>query len=166
MCDMNDGSVNLSWKPPANDGNMELIGYLVERQILEETEWVRIDKTISRDVLKFKVGSLQEGKRYKFRIFARYDGYISEPLETNEPIAIEIARSMNLVGQMETNETENREVCGLTWFSGTVYVLCIEPAKIFAFKGAKPFDRVEDKDIEINEVKYPYEMTSMRTRHL
>ena len=159
--DMKDGSVELSWHPPSNDEGRRLTGYLVETQISEETDWVRIDETISRDVIKFNVGSLQADKIYKFRIFARYGADISEPLESNEPIRIKIARSMYLVGQMETEDRKNREVCGLTWLPVTVYVLCIGPAKIFAFSGVKPFDRVEDREIEIDEVKYPYDMTSI-----
>ena len=159
--DMKDGSVELSWHPPANDKGRRLTGYLVETQISEETDWVRIDETISRDVLQFNAGSLQADKIYKFRIFARYGAGISEPLETNEPIRIKIARKMNLVGQMETKDRKSREVCGLTWLPVTVYVLCIEPVKIFAFSGVKPFDRVEDREIEIDEMEYPYDMTSI-----
>ena len=145
VCDMKDGSVELSWNPPANDVGRRLNGYLVETLNLEETDRARIDETINPDVFKFKVCLLQEGRSYRFRILARYEGDNSEPLETSEPIRIKIAHSMYRVAQMETKERENRKVCGLTWLTNTVCVMCIEPAKIFAFSGMKPFDRFSKK---------------------
>ena len=154
---MNDASVELSWNPPAKDEGMQLLGYLIGKQIFKGGDWVTY--LIPSDVVKFKLSQLQGGTTYNFRVSAKYDIGISTPLEPPGPTLI-VCRLLPL-GQIEREERNSGNVNGIAWLTNTVYVLCYEPAKIFAYSGEQPFARIEAKDIIIDEVKYPYDMTSI-----
>ena len=112
---MADGSVELHWKPPLKIEGMK---YRVEKQIVGETEWKRINETveiISSDI-KLQVKSLEKNKMYNFRIISQNSFGSSEPLETKKPIQVGIVYDMDFVETLEVKDYKCIEAVGLTYF--------------------------------------------------
>ena len=55
-------------------------------------------------------------------------------------------------------------VAGVTWLENKIYVVCWESNRIFVFSDQKPFDRLEKDEIEIKEMKNPWDITASRGR--
>uniref|UniRef100_A0A7E4VU92 non-specific serine/threonine protein kinase n=1 Tax=Panagrellus redivivus TaxID=6233 RepID=A0A7E4VU92_PANRE len=75
-------SIALEWKPPTDDGGTEITGYKIEYQEVGNTFW---EKGGSASLLHHTVRNLENGKQYRFRIFAENSVGISEPL-TGQPV--------------------------------------------------------------------------------
>lgn len=73
--------VTLEWRPPADDGGIELEKYTIERCEPGKT-WVKV-VDIDKEVESFCVHKLQQNAEYKFRIIARNAVGASEPLESD-----------------------------------------------------------------------------------
>uniref|UniRef100_A0A915DB94 Titin n=1 Tax=Ditylenchus dipsaci TaxID=166011 RepID=A0A915DB94_9BILA len=76
-------SVTVSWKPPKDDGGVELTGYRLEYQEVGSTIWEKVHETTT--LLSHTVKNLENKKQYKFRIFAENIVGLSEPLN-GEPV--------------------------------------------------------------------------------
>ena len=70
--------VTLAWKPPKDDGGIEISGYRVEYQELGARDWEQVPEQVS--LLSCTVRNLEKGKQYKFRVFAENVCGLSEPL--------------------------------------------------------------------------------------
>lgn len=84
--DVQKDTVTIQWKPPADDGGLELSKYSVEKCDAETGIWMKV-ADVSKDVVTYCVQKLQEDSEYLFRVFAENSVGASEPLES-EPVAI------------------------------------------------------------------------------
>uniref|UniRef100_A0AC34GPF1 Twitchin n=1 Tax=Panagrolaimus sp. ES5 TaxID=591445 RepID=A0AC34GPF1_9BILA len=75
-------SIAVGWKPPLDDGGVEITGYRVEYQEVGSTFW---EKAGTVSVPHHNVRNLENGKQYRFRIFAENIVGVSEPL-TGVPV--------------------------------------------------------------------------------
>jgi len=73
----------VAWKPPTDNGGVELTGYRLEYQEVGSTIWERVYETTT--LLFHTVRNLQNGKQYRFRIFAENLVGLSTPLN-GEPV--------------------------------------------------------------------------------
>nr|XP_031826010.1 titin-like isoform X2 [Nomia melanderi] len=73
--------VTLEWRPPADDGGIELEKYTIEK-CEPGKAWVKV-VDIDKEVESFCVHKLQQDAEYKFRIIARNIVGASEPLESD-----------------------------------------------------------------------------------
>ncbi|KAM3173269.1 hypothetical protein ACTXT7_012839 [Hymenolepis weldensis] len=77
----------LKWKPPKDNGGSPVTNYVVEKQDATTGEWTPVSSYVRGT--EFDVPSLDEGKRYKFRVKAVNENGQSEPLESETPIIAE-----------------------------------------------------------------------------
>ncbi|KAI6175533.1 hypothetical protein M3Y97_00699600 [Aphelenchoides bicaudatus] len=71
-------SVTVAWNKPKDDGGSELTGYRLEYQELGSTSWERVYETTT--LLFHTVRNLQNGKQYRFRVYAENIVGSSPPL--------------------------------------------------------------------------------------
>ena len=72
-------SVKLHWKPPEDDGNGTISGYIVEKCDANRDNWTKV--TSAAPITGYVVQDLNEGHNYKFRVSAVNQYGVSEPLE-------------------------------------------------------------------------------------
>ena len=75
--------MTLAWKPPRDDGGVELSGYRIEYQEVGSLVWEKVNE--STTLLSHTVKNLEYRKEYKFRVFAENIVSLSEPLN-GEPV--------------------------------------------------------------------------------
>ena len=79
--------VDLSWRPPKDDGGSELTGYVVEKR--DKTtggQWVPAVVHLSPKATNCTVTKLIEGHEYEFRVMAENSQGVSEPLKTDRAV--------------------------------------------------------------------------------
>lgn len=84
VSDSTSNSISLEWTKPADDGGMEILGYIVEMQKGEEEEWKRVNEQLVSETF-FVVPGLETGAEYKFRVAAVNHVGRGEDRETLEP---------------------------------------------------------------------------------
>lgn len=85
VSDITADSVILHWKPPKDDGGIDLTGYIIERRDAKRAVWTKVG-SVDGVTLDFKVTGLQEGMEYLFRVSAENEVGISEPLERDSVV--------------------------------------------------------------------------------
>ncbi|XGW29138.1 hypothetical protein V3C99_008720 [Haemonchus contortus] len=80
--DITKDSCTLKWHPPEDDGGSPITNYIVEKQE-DDGRWVPCGETADTNL---KVGKLNEGHEYKFRVKAVNRQGVSAPLQTDHAI--------------------------------------------------------------------------------
>uniref|UniRef100_A0A3B1KFV5 Fibronectin type-III domain-containing protein n=1 Tax=Astyanax mexicanus TaxID=7994 RepID=A0A3B1KFV5_ASTMX len=84
--DITKDSVSLIWDPPIIDGGSRVRHYLVEKR--ESTRKAYSIVNASCPKTSWRIGDLQEGSLYSFRILAENEYGVGLPVETTEPVKI------------------------------------------------------------------------------
>lgn len=84
VSDSTSTSISLEWSRPADDGGMEILGYIIEMVKGEENEWKRVNQDLVAET-NYVVTGLQTGAEYKFRVAAVNHVGRGEEKETAEP---------------------------------------------------------------------------------
>lgn len=84
VSDSTNNSISLEWTKPANDGGMEILGYIIELVKGKETEWKKINELLVAQT-NYIVTGLETGAEYKFRVAAVNHVGRGEDKETLEP---------------------------------------------------------------------------------
>uniref|UniRef100_A0A1Y1MXQ4 Fibronectin type-III domain-containing protein n=1 Tax=Photinus pyralis TaxID=7054 RepID=A0A1Y1MXQ4_PHOPY len=74
-------SATISWRPPLDDGGVELTKYLIEKYEMSSMTWTKIAE-VEPLVTTYSVQSLQMSDEYLFRVYAQNSIGKSEPLES------------------------------------------------------------------------------------
>ena len=74
----------LTWKPPKDDGNSPITNYVIEKFDPKKNEWQKVSSYCRQPT--YEVIGLEEGKPYKFRVFAENAEGKSIPLETESTV--------------------------------------------------------------------------------
>lgn len=85
VTDITSDTALLHWKPPKDDGGIDLTGYIIERRDAKHAVWTKVG-SVDGTTLNFKVTGLQEGMEYLFRVFAENEVGVSEPLERDAKV--------------------------------------------------------------------------------
>lgn len=80
-------TVVISWGRPESDGGAPLEGYRIAIRDAKKTMWMEVGR-VNADVQKLNIRDLQENHMYLFRIFAKNEVGLSDPLESDEPVKI------------------------------------------------------------------------------
>ncbi|PSN52174.1 Titin [Blattella germanica] len=80
--DIRKESVTIEWKPPADDGGLELSKYSVEKCDVEKMVWMKV-ADVEKDVSSYCVQRLREDAEYMFRVIAENPVGTSEALESD-----------------------------------------------------------------------------------
>ena len=88
-------SATLRWKKPKYDGGSPLTAYIVERREEFKDNWVK-EKQVDTFVHSLQVKDLVPEKKYYFRVSAKNNIGVGEPIELQEPIV-----SSKPVGKLE-----------------------------------------------------------------
>uniref|UniRef100_A0A3Q3GU80 Titin n=1 Tax=Labrus bergylta TaxID=56723 RepID=A0A3Q3GU80_9LABR len=84
VSDSTNTSISLEWTRPADDGGMEITGYIVEMVKGEDEEWKRVNEELVPET-NYIVTGLQTGAEYKFRVAAVNHVGRGEDKEIPEP---------------------------------------------------------------------------------
>lgn len=84
VSDSTNTSISLEWSKPAEDGGMEILGYIVEMVKGEAEEWKRVNEELVAET-SYVVAGLETGAEYKFRVAAVNHVGKGEEKETPEP---------------------------------------------------------------------------------
>uniref|UniRef100_A0A3Q4I3S0 Titin n=1 Tax=Neolamprologus brichardi TaxID=32507 RepID=A0A3Q4I3S0_NEOBR len=84
VSDSTSTSISLEWTKPADDGGMEILGYIIEMVKGEEVEWKRVNEELVTET-NYVVTGLQTGAEYKFRVAAVNHVGRGEDKEIPEP---------------------------------------------------------------------------------
>uniref|UniRef100_A0A3Q0SRG6 Titin n=1 Tax=Amphilophus citrinellus TaxID=61819 RepID=A0A3Q0SRG6_AMPCI len=84
VSDSTNTSISLEWTKPADDGGMEILGYIIEMVKREGAEWKRVNEELVAET-NYVVTGLQTGAEYKFRVAAVNHVGRGEHKETPEP---------------------------------------------------------------------------------
>lgn len=84
VSDSTSTSISLEWTKPADDGGMEILGYIIEMLKGEEVEWKRVNEELVTET-NYVVTGLQTGAEYKFRVAAVNHVGRGEDKEIPEP---------------------------------------------------------------------------------
>ena len=83
VSDSSNTTISLEWTRPADDGGMEVLGYIIEMVKGEEEEWKRVNKELATQTTYIVTG-LETGAEYRFRVAAVNHVGQSEEQETPE----------------------------------------------------------------------------------
>lgn len=86
ITDVEKDSVSLAWDPPMKDGGAPIEGYMIEMRDPKTKDWVEVAKSEKPEA---KVGGLQEGKEYQFRVKAKNKAGVGQPSEPCEKVVTE-----------------------------------------------------------------------------
>lgn len=86
MRDIRQDQITIEWKPPADDGGLELSKYTIEKCEPEKMVWMKV-ADVEKDIESYCIQKLQQDSEYLFRVVAKNPVGSSEPLES-EPITI------------------------------------------------------------------------------
>ena len=81
ISDIDATRMTISWTPPQSDGGTAIRGYMVERQDIKSSRWVRVNKELVKETSLTDTG-LTERSEYMFRVTAENrvgPGPASEP---------------------------------------------------------------------------------------
>lgn len=81
-------SVIVEWKPPVDDGGLEITKYSLEKCDPEKNVWIKVAE-VEKNIDSFCVQKLMSNAQYIFRIMALNSIGVSEPIES-EPITIKV----------------------------------------------------------------------------
>uniref|UniRef100_A0A4W6C5J1 Titin n=1 Tax=Lates calcarifer TaxID=8187 RepID=A0A4W6C5J1_LATCA len=84
VSDSTNTSISLEWSRPADDGGMEILGYIVEMVKGDATDWKRVNEELVAET-NYVVTGLQTGAEYKFRVAAVNHVGRGEEREIPEP---------------------------------------------------------------------------------
>lgn len=84
VSDSTNTSISLEWSRPADDGGMEILGYIIEMVKGEETEWKRVNEELVAGN-NYTVTGLQTGAEYRFHVAAFNHVGRGEDKEIPEP---------------------------------------------------------------------------------
>jgi hypothetical protein len=85
VVDSTSTSVSLTWKPPKDNGGVDLSGYVVEKCLVGSDKWERCS---TQTQPKATIKALTEGKQYLFRVKAENIYGEGDPLETSKPVLV------------------------------------------------------------------------------
>lgn len=80
--DVMKDTVVIEWKPPLDDGGLEISRYSVEKCESMKGIWMKV-ADVSKDVVTYCVQKLKGNAEYMFRVFAENPVGASEPLESD-----------------------------------------------------------------------------------
>lgn len=84
VSDSTNTSISLEWTRPADDGGMEVLGYIIEMVKGTAEEWTRVNKELVAETA-FVVTGLETGAEYRFRVAAVNHVGKGEGREISEP---------------------------------------------------------------------------------
>lgn len=79
-------SISLSWQPPKDDGGTDILSYLLEKRDQGRSSWTKV-ATLDAEETSYCVKDLTEGKEYFFRVSAKNEVGMSEPIEMDKAVA-------------------------------------------------------------------------------
>ena len=74
-------SVTIEWKPPADDGGLEISKYSVEKCDVQKMVWMKV-ADVEGDINSYAIQKLREGSEYMFRVTAANPVGTSDALES------------------------------------------------------------------------------------
>lgn len=80
VSDIKADGCTLNWKAPKEDGGSPITNYVIEKFDPKTNEWIKVSAYCR--IPQYEVIGLDEGKPYKFRVFAENSEGRSIPLET------------------------------------------------------------------------------------
>lgn len=89
MREISRESVTIEWKPPVDDGGLELTKYAIEKHEPDTNRWVKV-ADVDKNVETYCIQRLNENCEYMFRVMAQNPIGFSEALES-DPIVIKTA---------------------------------------------------------------------------
>lgn len=84
---MSKDSLILSWQAPEKDGGSKILDYIIEMKDKTNGDWVYANTTEGNETY-IQIQKLKQKKKYTFKICARNEAGLSQPLITDEPITI------------------------------------------------------------------------------
>lgn len=81
-------SVIIEWKPPVDDGGLEITKYTIEKCDPEKNVWIKVAE-VEKDIASYCVQKLLANAQYVFRIMAMNSIGVSDPIES-QPITIKV----------------------------------------------------------------------------
>ncbi|XP_030646476.1 immunoglobulin superfamily member 22-like [Chanos chanos] len=105
--------ITLKWKPPRDDGGMQVTSYAIERRIAGKKSWFKVGE-VDGNVTKFSDDKVQEGKAYQYRIRAVNTQGLSEPLETEDAYAGEPVEPPGMTSQPQITDV-TKDMITVTW---------------------------------------------------
>lgn len=74
-------SVTIEWKPPADDGGLDISKYSVEKFDVQKMVWMKV-ADVEGDINSYAIQKLREGSEYMFRVTAANPIGTSDALES------------------------------------------------------------------------------------
>lgn len=84
--EVSDEAVVLEWKPPGDDGGLDIQQYSIEKMEPNQKAWIKI-ADVDRNIESYCIQNLIENAQYLFRVIAKNPMGSSEPLE-GEPVTV------------------------------------------------------------------------------
>jgi hypothetical protein len=79
-------AVVIEWKPPQDDGGLEISQFIIEKCDPDQKAWIKI-ADVDKDIDSYCIQKLVEDAQYLFRVTAQNPVGVSEPLES-DPVTI------------------------------------------------------------------------------
>ena len=84
--EISEEAVVLEWKPPGDDGGLDIQQYSIEKMEPNQRAWIKI-ADVDKNISSYCIQNLVENAQYLFRVIAKNPIGSSEPLE-GEPVTI------------------------------------------------------------------------------
>lgn len=84
--EVSDEAVVLEWKPPGDDGGLDIQQYSIEKMEPNQKAWIKI-ADVDKNIESYCIQNLIENAQYLFRVIAKNPIGSSEPLE-GDPVTV------------------------------------------------------------------------------
>lgn len=84
--EISDEAVLLEWKPPGDDGGLDIQQYSIEKMEPHQRAWIKI-ADVDKNIESYCIQNLIENAQYLFRVIAKNPIGSSEPLE-GDPVTV------------------------------------------------------------------------------
>lgn len=84
--EISDEAVVLEWKPPGDDGGLDIQQYSIEKMEPNQKAWIKI-ADVDKNIESYCIQNLVENAQYLFRVIAKNPIGSSEPLE-GDPVTV------------------------------------------------------------------------------
>lgn len=79
--EISEEAVILEWKPPGDDGGLDIQNYSIEKMEPNQKAWIKI-ADVDKNISSYCIQNLAENSQYLFRVIAKNPMGSSEPLES------------------------------------------------------------------------------------
>lgn len=98
--DLKKDSLVIEWKPPVDDGGLQIVKYSIEKCDPQKGVWMKV-ADVEKDIESYSIQKLLHNAQYLFRVIA------SNPIGESEPLESEVVSIKKAIGKLVVTHSKD-----------------------------------------------------------